>query len=128
VSKTPRPGGSLTVETDLDLSIGDAQVDVRSTGDRLFLNFPSLRALSEAKRGLPPTGIEGVSEVVAAFDLTTEIRARDRTIFVIEPGAPVGPLSRWVGTSPVQLRALGLLAVVAKEIEGGIRVVRNLLR
>ena len=127
MSKPPRPGGSLTVETDLDLSIGDAQVDVRSTGDRLFLNFPSLRALSEAKRGLPPTGIEAVSGLVTAFDLTMEVRARDRTIFVIEPGAPAGPLSRWVGSSPVQLRALGLLEVVAKEIESGIRGNRTLL-
>ena len=128
MTETPRPGSSLSVETDLDLSIGNARIDVRSAGDRLFLNFPSLRALSEAKRGLSPTAIEAVTGLVTAFDLTVEIRARDRTIFVIEPGAPVGPVSRWLGADPVQLRFFGLLAVVSKEIESGIRVIQNLLR
>jgi hypothetical protein len=128
VTETPKPSGPLTVKTDLDLTIGTAHVDVRSTGDRVFVSFPSLRALSRAKGGLSQTRIEEIFGLLSKTDLTIEIRARGRTVFAIGPDAPAGPLSRWLGTSPAQVRAFGLLAVVGKELESAVRVIQDLLR
>jgi len=43
----------LYVESDLTLTYGDVEVPVRSTGDRLFLEFPSITSAVGATRDLP---------------------------------------------------------------------------
>ncbi|MGM0398841.1 MAG: hypothetical protein ACQEQY_07580 [Halobacteriota archaeon] len=128
MTETAKPRAPLTVTTDLEITVGTARVDVRSTGDRLFVDFPSLGALSRAKGGLSRRRIEGIAALLATSDLTVEIRARDRTVFAVGADAPAGPVSRWAGTAPAQVRVLGLLAAVGQELASGVRVIRDLLR
>lgn len=126
MSKTPPPQAPLAIETDLELTIDGARADVRSTGDRLFVEFPSLGSAIRATRGFPRARIDEVAALLAVTDLTVEVRSRDRTIAAIGADAPAGPLSRWLGTAPAQVRAAGLVAAVGQELGAGFRVLRDL--
>jgi hypothetical protein len=126
VTETPAPQAPLAVETNLELTIDGARGDVRSTGDRLFVEFQSLSGAIRAARGLPRTRIDEIAAVLAATDLTVEVRSRGRTIVAIGADAPAGPLSRWLGTAPAQIRTAGLVAAVGQEVGAGIRVLRDL--
>jgi hypothetical protein len=117
----------LTVETDLELTIDGARVDVRSTGERLFVDFPSLPALARAARGLPQTRVTEAAAVLVTTDLTVEFRARGRTVAAMGADAPAGPLSQWLGLAPVQIRAGGVAAAISREVGAGVRVLRALL-
>lgn len=127
MTDTPAPQAPLAVETDLELTIDGTRADVRSTGDRLFVEFPSLGGAIRAARSFPQTRITEVAALLAVTDLTVEVRSRDRTIVAIGTDAPAGPLSHWVGTAPAQVRAGGVLAAVGQEVGAWIRLVRDLL-
>lgn len=127
MTEPPAPRAPLAVETDLELTIDGARADVRSTGDRLFVEFQSLSAAARALRGLPSGRTNEVAALLAATDLTVEVRSRGRTVVAIGADAPAGPLSQWLGTAPAQIRAAGLVAAVGQEFAAGIRVVRELL-
>jgi hypothetical protein len=126
VTEPPAPRAPLAVETDLELTIDGARADVRSTGDRLFVEFQSLSAAASALRGLPSGRTNEVAALLAATDLTVEVRSRGRTVVAIGADAPAGQLSQWLGTAPAQVRAAGLVAAVGQEFAAGIRVVREL--
>lgn len=121
------PRAPLAVEADLDLTINGARADIRSTGDRLFVEFPSLRALGRARRGLPQTRMTEANALLAETDLTIEIRSRGRTVVAIGADAPAGRLSRWLGTAPAQVRLAGLAGALGQEFRAVVRVVRDLL-
>ncbi|MEF8780423.1 MAG: peptide ABC transporter ATP-binding protein [Haloferacaceae archaeon] len=127
MTETPDARAPITVETDLELTIDGARADVRSTGDRLFVEFPSLSAAARGLRGVPRTRTGEAAALLTATGLTVEIRARGRTILAIGADAPAGPLSQWVGTAPAQVRAAGLAGAAGREIAAGIRAVRELL-
>lgn len=126
MSKTPAPRAPLTVETDLELTIDGARAAVHSTGDRLFVEFPTLSAATTALQSLPREGTTEFAALLAETDLTLEVRSRGRTILVMSPDAPPGPLSRWLGAAPGQVRAAGLLAAVGREFAAALAVGRNL--
>lgn len=128
MTETPAPRAPLTVETDLELTIDGVRADVRSTGDRLFVEFPSLGAVARALRASPPGETTGIASLLAVTDLTIEVRSRGRTVAAIGPDAPAGPLSRWLGTAPAQIRPAGLVAAVGQEITAGVRLARDLFR
>jgi hypothetical protein len=128
VTENPAPRAPLAVETDLELTIDGTRADVRSTGDRLFVEFPSLRAVARASRTAPPKRFETIADLLAVTGLTVEVRSRDRTVAAIGTHAPAGPLSRWLGTAPAHVRPAGLVAAVGQEVTAGIRLVREHFR
>jgi hypothetical protein len=117
----------LSIETDLTLTIDGAQADVRSTGERLFVEFASLPAAVRALRGTPLSRSDDLTELLSTTDLTVEVRARGRTLAVIGSDARAGILSRQVDVDPVELRLGGVLAAVGQELSAGVRRVRRLL-
>jgi hypothetical protein len=127
VTEAPAPRAPLTVETDLELTVDGVRADVRSTGDRLFVEFPSLGAVARAARASPQGEAAGIASLLAVTDLTVEVRSRGRTVAAIGADAPAGPLSRWLGTAPAQVRPAGLVAAVGQEVAAGVRLVRELV-
>ncbi|MFT4923594.1 MAG: hypothetical protein ACI8XM_002822 [Haloarculaceae archaeon] len=127
VTETPAPRAPLSVETDLELSIDGIRPDVGSTGDRLFVDFPSLSAAETAMRGLPQGSVGELTELLAATDLTVEVRSRGRTVTAIGADATPGPLSQRLGFAPAQVRVAGIVAAVGQEFAAGVRRVRQLL-
>jgi hypothetical protein len=127
VTETPAPRAPLAVETDLELAIDGVRADVRSTGDRLFVEFPSLPAVARALRASPRGEATGIASLLALTDLTVEVRSRGRTIAAIGADAPAGPLSRWLGAAPAQVRPAGLVAAVGQEVAAGLRLGRDLV-
>jgi hypothetical protein len=100
----------LHVESDLQLTYGDVEVPVRSTGDRLFLEFPTITAAVGATRDLPSSQRGELHEVLTAADIALEIRARDRTIATLGAGTRAGVVSRQLGVDPASIRLGGVLS------------------
>ena len=100
----------LDVRTDLSLSVEGTDAALRSTGERLFLEFPSVVSAVEALRSLQSFDRQGLHRALMGADLALEIRARHRTLVVLGAGARAGPLSRRVGVAPAELRLCGALS------------------
>lgn len=100
----------LTVIADLTLTVGETEAALRSTGERLFLEFPSLFAAVRAFRGFPSTERNRLHEALKMADLTLEVRARHRTLAVLGAGARAGPLAQQFGLDPVEVRLSGLVS------------------
>ncbi|MEZ3116907.1 peptide ABC transporter ATP-binding protein [Halobaculum sp. MBLA0147] len=116
----------LSVATDLELTVDGVPVGVRSTGDRLFLEVPTLRtAVRMARDG------EGLEErlapVLRVTDLTVEVRVREATVAVLGADARPGWLSRELDVDPVEVRVGGALAAVGRTVLAGTRRVARLL-
>ena len=101
----------LTVVTeDLTLSIGDVDLDVRSTGDHLFVEVPTVRDALRVARRLPDdSDATGPAALLTATGLTTEIRVRGRTVAVVGADARPGLLARELGVAPAEVRLAGAL-------------------
>lgn len=114
----------LSVETDLTLTVDGTPVELQSTGERLFLEVPTLQtALQLARDGEALR--DRVSQVLALTDLTVEVRVRGATVAVAGSEARPGPLSRELGVDPVEVRIGGGVAAVGRELlAGGRRVAR----
>jgi hypothetical protein len=104
------------VATDLTLTVNGAEATVRSTGERLFVEFPTLYAALTALRGLPGGETEQLATLLRTTDLTVEFRVRDRTVAVVGSDARPGTLSRRLGLSPVEVRVGGALGVAGREL------------
>lgn len=100
----------LAVAADLTLTIGDAEATLRSTGERLFLEFPSLVAAVRAFRSLPATEHSRLHGALTAADLALEVRARNRTLAVVGAGAEAGPIAHQFGRDPAEIRLCGTLS------------------
>lgn len=59
----------LSVAADLSLTVGGAEATLRSTGGRLFLEFPSLVAAMRAFRSVPTGERHRLHATLAAADL-----------------------------------------------------------
>lgn len=127
MTDTPAPRAPLAVEANLEVTVDGTRADVRSTGDRLFVEFPSLGGAIRAARNVPQTRITEGAALLGATGLTVEVRSRDRTIVAMGADAPAGPLSQWLGTAPAQVRVGGLLGAVGQELTAWIRVARDLI-
>lgn len=100
----------LTVAADLTLTVGDAEATLRSAGERLFLEFPSLVAAVKAFRSVPVAERRHLHGALTAADLALEIRARNRTLAVLGVGATPGPLAHQFGLAPAEIRLCGPLS------------------
>ena len=110
------PSAPLSVATDLTLTVNGAEATVRSTGERLFVEFSTLYAAITALRGLPGGETEQLAALLQTTDLTVEFRVRDRTVAVVGSGAYPGTLSRRLGFDPVEVRVSGALGVAGREL------------
>lgn len=100
----------LTVAADLTLTVGGAEATLRSTGERLFLEFPSLVAAVRAFRSFPATERQHLHGALTTADLALEIRSRNRTLAVLGVGATPGPLAHQFGLDPAEIRLCGPLS------------------
>lgn len=122
------PRAPLSVHTDLSLTIDGTAVDVDSTGDRLFVEFPTALSAVRAVRGLSPTGRDQLRELLRTTDLTLELRVRGRTVLVSGAGSRPGPVSRELSVAPDELRVGGVLGVAGRELSALARRARRVGR
>lgn len=98
------------VTEDLTLTVDGVDLDVRSTGDRLFVEVATVRDAVRVARGLPSdSDAGGPAALLTATDLTAEIRVRGRTVVVIGADARPGLVSRELGVAPAEVRLAGAL-------------------
>ena len=122
------PTAPLSVATDLTLTVNGAEAAVQSTGERLFVEFPSLSAALRALRGLPGDGTDRLTALLTTTDLTVEVRIRDRTVAVLGAGAHPGVVSRRLGIAPVEARVGGVFGVVGRELSAGLAALDRAFR
>ena len=113
---------------DLTVEIEDARAEVRSTGERLFVEFSTLPEALRALRGLPEDGSDRLADLLRTTDLTVEVRVRDRTVAVVGARASPGVVSRGLGVDPVEVRVGGLLGAVGRELAVALRTLDRALR
>ncbi|MFC7187458.1 peptide ABC transporter ATP-binding protein [Halorubrum yunnanense] len=120
------PRAPLSVVTDdLTLTVDGVDLEVRSTGDRLFVEVPTVRDAVRVARGLPRDGdASGLTALLTATDLTTEVRVRGRTVAVIGADARSGRLASELGVAPAEVRIGGALGAGAS----GLSAVAGALR
>jgi hypothetical protein len=110
VNETDARAPFSVVTEDLTLSVDGVDLDVRSTGDRLFVEVATVRDAIHVARRLPDGGsARGPAALLTATDLTTEIRVRGRTVVVVGADARPGILSRELGAAPAEVRVGGAL-------------------
>jgi len=104
----------LSVGTDnLTLTVDGVELDVHSTGERLFIEAGSVRDAIRALRRVPAGDVRGPAALLTATDLTTEFRVRGRTVAVIGADARPGVLSRRLGVAPAEIRTVGAVDAAA---------------
>jgi hypothetical protein len=112
----------LAVTADLTLTLDGTEAALRSTGERLFLEFPSLFAAIRAFRSLPSTERRRLHGTLRMADLTLEVRARHRTLAVLGAGARPGALAHQFGLDPVEVRLSGALSAA---LAGGFAAIQS---
>jgi hypothetical protein len=117
------------VTEDLTLSVGGIDLEVRSTGDHLFVEVPTVRDAIRVLRRLPEGGdARGPAALLTATDLTTEIRVRGRTVAVIGADARPGILARELGVAPAEVRLAGALGAGVSGFSAVVNAPRSLFR
>ena len=101
------PRAPLSVAADLTLSVDGTEATVQSTGERLFVEIPSVVSAVELLNGLPATELRHLHEVLTTTGLALEVRTHQRTVAVLGAGARPGMLSRQLGVFPLELRFWG---------------------
>lgn len=115
----------LRVETDLAVSLDGTPIDVRSTGDRLFVEFPTLVSAVRGLRGLPARDRTRLHEALTRADVGLEVRVRHRTLAALGADARPGILMRTLGVGPIELRLGSLLSAVRAEFSAFVEHVRQ---
>ncbi|SFR63597.1 hypothetical protein [Halogeometricum limi] len=123
-----RPRAPLTVHTDLTLTVDGTELPVTSTGERLFVEFPSLPSAVRTLRRSPQGERHRLHDLLTTTDLTVEVRVRGRTVAVSGAGARPGILSRELGVDPVELRIGGVFGAVGRELSAAVERVRGVGR
>lgn len=118
----------LSVATeDLTLTVEGVDLDVRSTGDRLFVEAATVRDAVRVARNLPEdTDAHGPTALLTATDLTAEIRVRGRTVAVVGADARPGFLSRELGVAPAEVRLAGALGAGVSGLSAAAEAPRRL--
>jgi hypothetical protein len=122
------PAAPLTVETDLTVRFGDTAAPVSSTGDRLFVEFPTLLAATRAVRSVPASGVRELHETLVATGLTLELRVRHRTVAALGAGVRSGAVARYADIAPADLRVCGVLSTVGAAVGDVLHHARRLGR
>ncbi|QIB76023.1 peptide ABC transporter ATP-binding protein [Halogeometricum borinquense] len=112
MSKTDLVAPLSVATDDLTLTVAGVTMPVRSTGDRLFVEVPTLRSAVRVARAVN-TVPSGPTRLLTVTDLTTELRVRGRTVAVFGAHARPGPLARELGIAPAEFRLGGALAAAS---------------
>jgi len=122
VNKTDTRAPLSVATDDLTLTVDGVDLEVRSTGDRLFVEVATVRDAVRVARSLPEAiDARGPTTLLLATDLTAEIRVRGRTVAVVGAGARPGLFSRRLGVAPAELRLAGALGAAV----GGVSAVAD---
>ena len=114
------------VTEDLILTVDGVDLDVRSTGDRLFVEAATVRDAIQVVRRLPrDADPRGPAALLVATDLTTEVRVHGRTVAVVGADARPGPLSRRLGVAPAEVRPAGVVGAAAGGLSGTAGAIRR---
>lgn len=121
-------GAPLAVTAELTLEAEGTTAEIRSAGDRLFVEIGSVAdAIRLFRRS--PNGIEDrLRPLLGRTALTVEIRVRGRTVAVSGADSRPGPLSRRTGVAPEELRVGGALSAVGAELSAALGAGRRLVR
>jgi hypothetical protein len=115
------PRAPLSVAADLTLSVDGTEATVRSTGERLFVEVPSVVSAVELLNGLSVTELRHLHELLTTTGLALEVRTHQRTVAVLGVCARPGMLSRQLGVFPLELRFWGAVSAlgagVARTVE-----------
>jgi hypothetical protein len=110
------PPAPISLAADLVLSVGGARARVRSTGERLFVELPSVVSAVELLESLPTVELRQFHEVLTTTGLALEVRVHHRTLAVLGTGARPGTLSRLLGVAPLELRVWGTLSALGADL------------
>jgi hypothetical protein len=90
----------LSVDTeDFTLTVAGVSIPVYSTGDRLFVEVPTVWSALRVLRATD-LDVDEMARVLTTTALTTELRVRGRTVAVVGAGAQPGIVSRELGLAP----------------------------
>ncbi|KTG21937.1 hypothetical protein [Haloferax profundi] len=118
----------LSVDTeDLTLSVAGVSMPVYSTGDRLFVEVPTVWSALRAVRAAD-VDIDDVTRVLTTTALTTEVRVRGRTVAVVGTGSHPGFVSRKLGIAPAEFRVGGALTALGDGVSATVERVASMLR
>lgn len=119
------PKAPLFVTADLTLQTDGVEAEIRSAGDRLFVEIGSIAdGIRLARR--PSGGIEDrIRPVLEQTALTVEIRIRGRTVAVSGSDSRPGFVSRFADVDPDEIRVGGILGAIGAEISAGVRAGRR---
>ncbi|MEF8778170.1 MAG: hypothetical protein V5A36_04580 [Natronomonas sp.] len=121
--KTP-----LFVTADLTLQTEGVEAEIKSAGDRLFVEIGSLADGIRLARGSSGGIEERLRPVLEQTALTVEIRIRGRTVAVSGSDSRPGIVSRFSGIDPDEVRVGGILGAIGAEISAGVQAGRRLIR
>lgn len=100
---------ALDVTADLSLDVDGTPVDVESSTDRLLVDVDSVRALVRVLRATGGRSrLRRTARLLAAADLTADLRVAGRSVALVGADADPGALGRRLGG--VEVRAGGLVA------------------
>jgi hypothetical protein len=118
----------LFVTADLTLQANGVEAEIKSAGDRLFVEIGSLADGIRLARG-PSGGIEErLRPVLEQTALTVEVRIRGRTVAVSGSDSRPGIVSQFSGIDPDEIRVGGILGAIGAEISAGVQAGRRLVR
>lgn len=106
----------LAVDADLTVAVDDTSATVTSTGDRLFVEFPSLSAAVATLDRVSSEERRAFHDALLLTDLGLEVRVGRRTVGLIGAGARPGLASSVLGLAPVEVRPSGVLAAVGQRL------------
>lgn len=115
----------LSISADLDVDIDGVPASVDSTGDRLFVEFPTVFSVVRALRSLPPRERQHLHDLLVGADLAMEVRVRHRTVAAMGAGVDPGILSRRLELDPAELRVCGVLSGLGGELSAFVDHVRG---
>jgi len=117
----------LSVSTDLSVAVDGTDVAVRSTGDRVLVDVPTLGAAVDVLRSVPRERLTAFSATLRAADITIEVRVRESPVVVVGAGAHPGVVSRRLGVAPAEFRVGGALVAVTRGAGASVAEARRLL-
>ena len=122
------PAAPLSVDTEnFTLTVADVSIPIYSTGDRLFVELPTMWSALRVVRAAD-VDIDDVARVLTTTDLTTELRVRGRTVAVVGAGARPSFVSRELGLAPAEFRVGGVLTVLGSSVSAAVSRVVSVLR
>lgn len=115
-SDGPTGGPALRIDTDLSVTVAGHPVSVASTGDRVFVDTPSLTAARTVAAGANRARLRELSRALSVVGVTAEFRVAGRSVLVLGDAAQPGVLAERLGVAPAEVRASSALAVFWREV------------